>query len=300
MRDLKIDRSGFRRRVFAILLAAYAVVYLFVTAGFAQDGTGLPPENAQNRTYGAGWDCNIGYREDDGSCAALDLPENAYATGRSYGTGWACRRGFVETAGGICAEIFVPENAFLRSSGYGWECERGYREERDTCVAIEVPDHAYLTNDNSGAGWACNRGFVEEAGACIAIAIPENGYLTNARHGAAWACERGFVETEDRCDPISVPANAFLDPKSAESAMPHFSIREHMVQGGAANAATRNRKTPASKSTCQRMPTLTGTAITGAATEAFRCPTVNASLGGRPASRVTTAAHKRIISEGPR
>ena len=152
MRHLEIDRSGFRRRLFAALLAVFATALVITGPGFAQDGTGAPPDNAQNRTYGNGWDCNIGYREYDGACAALDIPENAYATGRSYGTGWACQRGFEETAGGTCAAIFVPENAFLRSSGFGWECERGYREERDTCVAIDVPEHAYLTNDNSGAG----------------------------------------------------------------------------------------------------------------------------------------------------
>ena len=119
MRDLKIDRSGYRRRLLAKLLAAFTSVLVFASPGFAQDGTGVPPSNAQSRTFGVGWDCNIGFREVGGTCAAIDIPENAYATGRSYGTGWACRRGFEETAVGTCAAIFVPENAFLRSSGYG-------------------------------------------------------------------------------------------------------------------------------------------------------------------------------------
>ncbi|MEL7081125.1 MAG: hypothetical protein AAGK82_06910, partial [Pseudomonadota bacterium] len=64
------------------------------TLAQAQDGVGLPPEDAQKRSYGSGWNCNLGFRVVDGNCVPLDVPENAFATGRSYGTGWACRRGF--------------------------------------------------------------------------------------------------------------------------------------------------------------------------------------------------------------
>jgi hypothetical protein len=108
----------------------------------------------------------------------------------------------------------VPENAFLRSSGYDWQCDRGYRQDRETCVPIVLPDNAYLTDDTSGSGWTCERGFTARSGDCVPIAVPENGYLTNADYGDEWACERGFFEIDGRCDPVALPANAFLDPAS--------------------------------------------------------------------------------------
>jgi hypothetical protein len=110
--------------------------------------------------------------------------------------------------------ILVPDNAFLRSSGYDWQCDRGYRQDRETCVPIVLPDNAYLTDDTSGSGWACDRGFTARSGACVPIAVPENGYLTNADYGDEWACERGFFEIDGRCDPVALPANAFLDQDS--------------------------------------------------------------------------------------
>lgn len=181
---------------------------------FAQDGTGPMPENAQARSYGSGWVCDLGYRAKGADCLALDIPEHAYATGGSYGTGWECSRGYEEVNGTSCNPIPVPANAFLRSSGYDWQCERGYREERDACVPIVLPEHAYLTEETSGPGWICDRGFMADAGTCLPILVPENGYLTNASYGAAWACERGFVENDGGCDAIVLPANAFLDQDS--------------------------------------------------------------------------------------
>ncbi len=141
---------------------------------FAQDGTGPTPQNAQARSYGGGWLCDLGYRVEGAECLALDIPEHAYATGRFYGTGWECRRGFEEVNGMSCNPIPVPANAFLRSSGYDWQCERGYRQERDTCVSIVLPEHAYLTEDTSGARWARDRGLTAHAETCLPIAVPEN------------------------------------------------------------------------------------------------------------------------------
>ena len=197
--------------VMAVLAASLAALALPAPA---QDGTGSIPANAHEWRYGDGWDCDLGYRVNDGSCEHIALPENAYATGRSYGTGWACSRGFEEVDASHCMEIFVPENAFLRSSGYGWQCERGYRRDGDSCAAIVLPAHAYLTEDYTDSGWTCERGFVADRNGCIAISVPENAYLTNAHYGASWACERGFTEVEGRCDVVAVPANAFLDADS--------------------------------------------------------------------------------------
>jgi hypothetical protein len=135
--------------------------------------------------------------------------------------GVGVRRGYEEVGGTSCNPIPVPANAFLRSSGYDWQCERGYRQERDGCVSIVLPDNAYLTDDTSGSGWTCERGFSASSNACEPIAVPTNAYLTNADYGAAWACERGFVKIDDRCDAIVVPANAFLPRSQAITAGSH-------------------------------------------------------------------------------
>ena len=206
------------RHPMARLIARMAVVAgVIASVAFpvlAQDGTGPMPANAEARSYGGGWDCALGYRVEGAACVALDVPENAHATGQSYGSGWACRRGYEEVGGRSCEGIFVPENAFLRSSGFDWQCDRGYRQDRETCVPLVLPDNAYLTDDTSGSGWTCARGFTASSGACVPIAVPENGYLTNADYGAEWACGRGFFEIDGRCDPVALPENAFLNHDS--------------------------------------------------------------------------------------
>ncbi|MCV2880310.1 hypothetical protein OE699_15820 [Sedimentimonas flavescens] len=200
-------------------LIAKAAVISGVIASFAfpvlaQDGTGPIPQNAQARSYGGGWVCDLGFRVEGAECLPLDIPEHAYPTGRSYGTGWECDRGYEEVDRTSCNPIPVPANAFLRSSGYDWQCERGFRQEDEACVPVVLPERAYLTSDHSGTGWTCDRGYEALAGTCSPIAVPENAYLTNADYGAAWACERGFVRIDDRCDAVVVPSNAYLDEAS--------------------------------------------------------------------------------------
>lgn len=211
MRQEEVPTRRPLARLIARITVAAGVIASMAFPVLAQDGTGPLPQNAQSRSYGGGWDCDLGYRVEGAECLALEIPENAYATGRSYGSGWACRRGYEETGGTFCEAIPVPENAFLRSSGYDWHCDRGYRQDRETCVPILLPDNAYLSDDTSGSGWTCERGFTARSGTCVPIAVPENGYLTNADYGDEWACERGFVEIDGRCDPFALPANAFLD-----------------------------------------------------------------------------------------
>ena len=84
-----------RTAVIAVAIASFAFPVL------AQDGTGPMPENAEPRSYGSGWVCNLGYRVEGAECVALEIPENAYATGLSYGSGWACRRGYEEAGGDL-------------------------------------------------------------------------------------------------------------------------------------------------------------------------------------------------------
>ena len=75
------------------------------------------PDNATAKTYGSGWDCDSGYRQEGSACEAIVVPENAYPTNRSYGSGWSC--------------------------------ERGYLAEGPECIAINLPANAYLLNDSS-------------------------------------------------------------------------------------------------------------------------------------------------------
>jgi hypothetical protein len=148
---IAVTATGMEKRILAqAVLTAATLIAILALPALAQDGTGPLPENAEARNYGGGWDCVPGYRVDGAACAAIDLPENAYATGRSYGAGWECRRGFREVGGVSCVAIPVPENAYLRSSGYDWECNRGYRQDRETCLPIVVPQNAHLTDDPSG------------------------------------------------------------------------------------------------------------------------------------------------------
>jgi hypothetical protein len=201
-------------RLIARMVLVGSVISSIAFPVIAQDATGPMPPNAQMRTYGDGWVCDLGYRAAGGECLSLDIPEHAFPTGRSYGTGWACSRGYQEVDGSVCAAVPVPANAFLRPAGYDWQCERGYRQERDACVPLVLPEHSYLTGDSAGIGWACDRGYAAVGGKCVLIAVPDNAYLTNESYGAAWVCERGFVGTGEQCDAIVLPMNAYLDTAS--------------------------------------------------------------------------------------
>jgi hypothetical protein len=57
---------------------------------FAQGGSVEMPENARAKSYGGGWECDRGYREDNGACAAIKVPANAYLN--SSGDRWTCDR----------------------------------------------------------------------------------------------------------------------------------------------------------------------------------------------------------------
>lgn len=125
--------------------ALAGVIAALAFPALAQDGTGPVPENGSARSYGSGWECNLGYRVDGDDCLAIDIPEHAYATGQSYGSGWACRRGFEQVGRASCIPIEIPENAFLESAGYDWECDRGYRRGRTSCEAVDLPENAFLS-----------------------------------------------------------------------------------------------------------------------------------------------------------
>ncbi len=50
---------------------------------FAQTGAAKMLQNAYKNTYANSWECDRGYCEADGACAAIYMPANAYATDSS-------------------------------------------------------------------------------------------------------------------------------------------------------------------------------------------------------------------------
>ena len=94
--------------------------------------TAIPANGyAVDERYGSGWRCRHGYRERDGSCVAIEVPENAHLIARE--TRWRCNRGY-ERVDQSCQEVAVPPNAHLDLSGKRWECSRGYKRLEDRCV----------------------------------------------------------------------------------------------------------------------------------------------------------------------
>ena len=87
---------------------------------FAQDRSVEVPEHAHAKSYGDRWECDKGYREVNGGCAAVKVPANAYPTNKIYGRGWECNRGFLEVDT-TCLLVKIPSNAYLNSRGDGWK-----------------------------------------------------------------------------------------------------------------------------------------------------------------------------------
>jgi hypothetical protein len=146
---------------FLILLALLGAVPSLV---FAQGGSIAMPENARAKSHGSGWECDQGYRETNGTCAAIKAPENAYPTNTAYGRGWHCGRGYRQVDE-TCVAITVPSNAYPDASRSDrWICDRGYRADKGTCVALNVPANAYL--DYSGNDWDCNQPYRRGQAGC--------------------------------------------------------------------------------------------------------------------------------------
>ena len=170
--------SGIRRiRVTAFQILILLPIFIGLPGHApAQAPSNEVPENARAMSYGNGWRCNPGYRESDGACAAIDIPEFAYATDTSYGSGWKCSHGF-EEVDGSCAPIRVPANAYLDAvAGGGWKCSRGFRAADNACVAIDVPENGYLKDSHNGLGWQCDRAVSELTGQqidCMVLRVHE-------------------------------------------------------------------------------------------------------------------------------
>jgi hypothetical protein len=139
------------------------------------------------------------------------IPENAH--GRQFDRGWECNNGFRQVDD-TCIAIEIPAHAYPTNQSYGrgWECNWGYRKEGETCVMVELPANAYL-NAPEGDRWTCNRGYRQVKQACVAVNVPSNAYLNSSR-SAAWTCDRGYRQVEDACVIIKAPLNGYLTDSS--------------------------------------------------------------------------------------
>ena len=191
----------------------FFVLMLLAIPGYSQSTSLAVPENASAKKYGGGWECNLGFRQNDGVCTAIVVPENAYPTNRSYGRGWECYHGFRTKDKAECSLVDVPEGGYLGPSGERWRCLRGYVKVDDTCQEIVLPTNSYLADSSFSdtATWTCNRGFEAVGNQCIAIAVPDNGYLNGAGYGQRWSCERGYIESAGLCQAVVIPENAYFD-----------------------------------------------------------------------------------------
>lgn len=169
--------------VMALFVGSIFAVILLLTPAFAQTVGQLEPENASSKSYGDGWDCNIGFRLNENACIAVTVPRNAYDINRSYGSGWECLHGFRGTDEAACVAVDVPEVGFLDPSGERWRCLSGYIKVDDTCHEIVLPANAYLVDASYGSAWTCDRGFEATDGQCTAIAVPANAYLNGSGYG---------------------------------------------------------------------------------------------------------------------
>lgn len=200
-----------RPTLLVVFVTLSLAVLLFAFPAVAQTAAQPMPENAHAKSYGEGWECDIGFRLNNTACVAVVAPENAYYTGRSYGSGWDCLRGFRKTDGPACVAVEVPEGGFLDPSGERWRCLRGYVRVDDTCQEVVLPDHAYLADATFGSAWRCERGYEATANQCTAIEVPANAYLNGSNSIHPWTCERGFFERAGLCEAVVVPDNAYFD-----------------------------------------------------------------------------------------
>ncbi len=203
-----------RPPIIGLFAGSILALMLFVLPALAQNSAQPMPENASTRSYGDGWECDIGFRLNEKACLAVNVPQNAYETKRSYGSGWGCLHGFRKSDMETCVAVAVPEGGFLDPTGERWGCLRGYDRVDDTCKEIVLPAHAYLVDSSYGSTWRCERGYEATGGQCAQIAVPANAYLNGTGYGQPWTCERGFVEQAGLCKAAVIPENAYFDGTS--------------------------------------------------------------------------------------
>jgi len=154
------------------------------------------PANASAKSYGDGWNCDSGYRESKGGCAAIKIPTNAYSTNKSYGKGWECKRGFKQSDK-VCSQVKVPKNGYLDYSGIRIRCNRGYLMNKKACELIIVPENGYLEVSSYDPGWKCDRGYKVDSESCIALNLPANAHVGYS--GNEWECDKPYIKKRNVC-----------------------------------------------------------------------------------------------------
>lgn len=196
--DRRAGFAPFARAALICRLGAAIFLLIAINPAWAIDAEPEVPANATAGRYGAGWQCDHGFRLRGGVCVALEIPENAYMTKSTSGNGWECRRGYLEE-GAACVALELPENAYLSTQrGDAWRCLRGFRQDGERCVAIEIPAHGFLTDSDYGSGWDCERGYRARGDTCVQLKVPENAHIDPGGHN--WACDRPYLRAGDACE----------------------------------------------------------------------------------------------------
>ncbi|MER8461293.1 hypothetical protein NKI34_35165, partial [Mesorhizobium sp. M0700] len=84
-------------------------------------------------------------------------------------------------------------------TGHSWTCSRGYRQQGQSCVAVEIPANASL--DYTGHSWTCMRGFRNNGGRCEPFSIPENAKIDFT--GNNFTCVQNFKRAGEKCEPMT-------------------------------------------------------------------------------------------------
>lgn len=98
----------------------------------------------------------------------IQIPPHAYATSGSGEQNWHCERGYA-SHGNSCMAVRIPVHAYLTDSGDGWQCERGFHAVKDSCTSVALPINAHL--DSTGNAWACNWGYEMQGSRCVSESL---------------------------------------------------------------------------------------------------------------------------------
>jgi hypothetical protein len=176
---------GLRRSIACLMPAIFmSGVFMGGMSSLSLAQTGPVPANAHEKSYGGGWECNDGYRLDNGACLKIQIPDHAYAIQSSYGPGWECNYGYRESKG-QCAKIRVPANGFLDSSGERWECERVIERPATPAKRSTSPNTVIWSTRPMAADGNANTGIVNPVipalrSSCQRMAIWRNDQMARA------------------------------------------------------------------------------------------------------------------------
>jgi hypothetical protein len=130
---------------------------------------------------------------------------SSHAMFTEYGP--ACGPGF-EQRQGKCVAIRVPQHAFLDPIGDAWECQRGFQREGQACTVIKVPANAHLSYLSFGKGWECDPGYCGSGDVCTPLIPAPNACPYYDSYVRQWNCKRGYQVPEQSCAPVKVRVHA--------------------------------------------------------------------------------------------